>query len=72
MPVVSTSANFTGGKPVLTFEQARRLFKNTAGIILENHASLIGSPSTVIDLVSPLPKILRVGAISRDQILEVL
>ncbi|MCE5248791.1 threonylcarbamoyl-AMP synthase [bacterium] len=71
-PVVSTSANMTGDMPVTTYEQAAKLFSGHAGMILETPAELDGEPSTVIDLTGDSPQFLRIGAIGRERILEVL
>ena len=77
MPLVSTSANMTDEEPAATFDEAVRLFGGRADIILENDesipgGSMAGEPSTVLDLTSPVPRFLRIGALGRKEILRVL
>lgn len=72
MPVVSTSANMTSKEPVMTFDEAVRLFGGHADIILENSGPMAGEPSTVIDLTASTPRFLRIGALSREEILRIL
>jgi len=71
-PVISTSANITGSKPVIRYKDAVNTFGKLADIILENTEKPEGKPSTVIDLTSSEPEILRIGSISEKHLQEVL
>ena len=71
-PVISTSANISGSKPAVTYDEALAAFGNLADSVLENTEKPDGQPSTVIDLTSSEPAILRTGAISEQCIREVL
>lgn len=71
-PVISTSANISGSKPVVTYGEALAAFGNLADSVLETTEKPDGLPSTVIDLTSAEPVILRAGAISEQCIREVL
>lgn len=71
-PVISTSANISGSKPAVTYDEALAAFGKLADSVLENTEKPDGRPSTVIDLTSAEPAILRTGAISEQCIREVL
>lgn len=72
MPVVSTSANISGSKPAVTYDEAFAAFGSFTDCVLENTEKPDGLPSTVIDLTSAEPAILRTGAIGEQCIREVL
>ena len=71
-PVVSTSANVTQQQPVTEYIDAVKLFGDKADIVLENTVPVQGLPSTVVDMTLPVPEFLRIGAISKEQIMKVL
>lgn len=73
-PVISTSANITGRKPVVTYEDAKRLFGESVDIILKNNFSnlLTLKPSTVVDITSKQIAVIREGSISSRRIREVI
>ena len=71
-PVVSTSANITEKQPVTEYGDAVRLFGDKAGIVLENTITMQGLASTVVDMTSPEPKFLRIGTISKEQMMKVM
>ena len=71
-PIISTSANITGQSPIITYEKALSVFGDRADLVIENSERLQGTPSTVIDLTSHYPQILREGSIPQSQIEEVL
>ena len=71
-PIAAPSANLSGAEPPTT---ARDVLKNLSGrveIILDGGQCTFGISSTIIDLTSAEPKILRHGAIPAEKILEVL
>ncbi|HUT63964.1 MAG TPA: L-threonylcarbamoyladenylate synthase [Anaerolineae bacterium] len=71
-PIISTSANLTGQPPIVTYEEAVKIFGKTADIILENDEPLHGKPSTVVDLTSTHLAIIREGSITISRIQEAL
>ncbi len=71
-PVTGTSANVSGGDPATTAADVRAAFGQTVDAILDGGETLGGPPSTVLDLTSPDPRILRAGAISEAKISEAL
>ena len=71
-PIAAPSANLSGKNPPKT---AQEVFDNLSGrveIILDGGTCEFGISSTIIDLTTAEPKILRHGAIPAEKILEVL
>lgn len=71
-PIAAPSANLSGMEPPKT---AREVFNNLSGrveIILDGGQCAFGVSSTIIDLTTAEPKILRHGAIPAEKLLEVL
>jgi len=71
-PVVSTSANTSGGNPVTSYEDALRLFGDRVDMVIGGVETPGNEPSTILDLTSPSPRILREGAVGGETIMEVL
>jgi tRNA threonylcarbamoyl adenosine modification protein (Sua5/YciO/YrdC/YwlC family) len=74
-PVTATSANPTGEPPPATAEEATRLFigrREAPDLLLEDGPCRHGTPSTVVDLTGPRPRILREGALPREQVEQAL
>ena len=72
VPIAAPSANLSGKNPPKT---AQEVFDNLSGrveIILDGGQCAFGISSTIIDLTTAEPKILRHGAIPSEKILEVL
>ncbi|MBR3747167.1 MAG: Sua5/YciO/YrdC/YwlC family protein, partial [Selenomonadaceae bacterium] len=71
-PIAAPSANLSGKNPPKT---AQEVFDNLSGrveIILDGGQCQFGISSTIIDLSTAEPKILRHGAIPDEKIMEVL
>lgn len=71
-PIAAPSANLSNLPPPKT---AQEVFNNLSGgveIILDGGACTFGISSTIIDLTTKEPQILRHGAIAAEKILEVL
>lgn len=71
-PIAAPSANLSGMSPPTT---AQEVFDNLRGrveIILDGGQCALGISSTIIDLTTSAPKILRHGAIPAEKILEVI
>ena len=72
VPIAAPSANLSGFPPP---KNAQEVFNNLSGrvkIILDGGQCQFGISSTIIDLTTSEPKILRHGAIPAEKILEVL
>ena len=72
VPIAAPSANLSGKMPPKT---AQEVFDNLSGkipLILDGGQCTFGISSTIIDLTSAEPQILRHGAIPAEKILEVL
>lgn len=72
IPLISTSANFSGEKPCLSAGEVLKCFPHGIDIIVEGPVRLTGVPSTVVDVTSGAPKLVRQGAIPWDKILNEL
>jgi L-threonylcarbamoyladenylate synthase len=67
--VVATSANHPGGQDPRRLDDVPRDIRAGAGAVLDG-GELLGSPSTVIDLTGPEPRILREGALPAEEALR--
>lgn len=71
-PMAVSSANVSGQPPATTVEQARAQLGEDVAVYLDGGPSAAAVASTIVDLTGPEPVILREGAISAEQIGEVL
>jgi len=62
-PVVSSSANLSGERPAETAEEVVGYFGNQLDLVLDGGPRRGGIPSTLVDVTSPRPKLLRLGAL---------
>ena len=62
--LIGTSANRTGEKPPRTVQEVTQQLKEEVDVILDGGPTTLGKPSTVADLTSKKPRILREGPIS--------
>ncbi|MCW4034379.1 MAG: L-threonylcarbamoyladenylate synthase [Candidatus Bathyarchaeota archaeon] len=70
--LVGSSANRTGENPPRTVEEISLELKSLVDVVLDGGVAVKGTSSTVVDLTSKNPRILREGPISLEQILGVL
>lgn len=63
--LVATSANLPGGRDPRTLADVPRELRDAADVELDA-GSLPGTPSTVLDLTGPEPRVLREGAVPGD------
>ena len=70
--LIGTSANKTGQKPACTAREALEQLGEEVDVILDGGPAPLGEPSTVVDLTTEKPKILREGPIAFKDILEAL
>jgi len=66
-PITGTSANITEGPSLLTAEEVRRQMGDRVDFVIDGDCPG-GMDSTVLDVTGVMPRILREGAISRDEI----
>ena len=78
-PLAVSSANLTGSAAALNAAEAEAMLGASVAVYLENGYTENGVPSTIIDATSladgsPIPgvRILREGAVTREQLAEVL
>lgn len=75
-PITGTSANISGTESAHSAIEVQNTFKNAVArpdLIIDAGELPPSEPSTVLDLVRPEnPKILRMGATSREQLIELL
>jgi L-threonylcarbamoyladenylate synthase len=67
--VAATSANHPGGRDPKRLDEVPEEIREGAGALVDG-GELPGSPSTVIDLTGPEPRILREGALSAEEALR--
>jgi L-threonylcarbamoyladenylate synthase len=68
-PVVATSANLPGGPDPRRFEDVPEEIRAGAAAAVDG-GEVPGTPSTVVDLTGPEPRILREGAVSAAEVLR--
>jgi len=70
--LVSTSANKSGEPPPRDVEEAVAQIGGEVDLILDAGPSPLGRPSTILDLTSEKPRVLREGPIPVERVLEAL
>lgn len=70
--LIGSSANLTGEKPPRSVQDISIKLKQKVDLILDGGPTNKGIPSTVIDLTSGEPKILRKGPVNLQQILNTI
>lgn len=71
-PLTATSANLSGDKGLTDPAEVIALFRGRIEIVVDGGPSPGGAPSTIVDLTSPEPRILRMGTIPEVRIRAVL
>ncbi len=71
-PMAVSSANKHGQPTAMTAEKAREQLGYSVSVYLEGGPSDRTEPSTIVDLTSDVPRILRAGAISLDELRTVV
>lgn len=71
-PMAVSSANLSGHPPALKIHEARQQFGGAVPVYLDGGQAQIGEPSTIIDISSGRPVILREGALAAERIADVL
>lgn len=71
-PVVAPSANLSGKPSPTTWEAVFEDLNGRIDCILQGEQTIVGLESTVVDCTSEMPLVLRTGAISLEQLREVV
>ena len=70
-PITGTSANISGGADLLTLDELSSQLGERVDLIVGKGPTPKGTASTIVDITSGKPKLLREGAISFQQVLEI-
>lgn len=71
-PMAVSSANRHGAPPAQTAAQARDQLGEDVSVYLEDGPVAVGVASTIVDVTGPHPRVLRLGAVSLDELREVV
>lgn len=71
-PVTGTSANRSGGEPLISAEEVSREFGAEVDLILNAGPCPGGLPSTVVDVCRTPPRLVRTGGIETRELLEII
>lgn len=71
-PMAVSSANISGQPPATTVDMAMEQLGETVGVYVDGGEATIGEASTIVDLSSGKPRILREGATTAEKSGEVL
>jgi L-threonylcarbamoyladenylate synthase len=72
MPLTGTSANRAGGEPLTLAEEVAREFGPEVDLILDAGPCPGGLPSTIVDVTVSPPRLVRPGAISNEELMEIV
>lgn len=71
-PVTSTSANRSGKLPATTAAEVAAIFGAGVDLVIDGGARARGLPSTLLDLTSAEPVVIREGAVPASRILDAI
>ncbi|QRP60781.1 L-threonylcarbamoyladenylate synthase [Corynebacterium minutissimum] len=71
-PMAVSSANISGHQPPTTAIAAKQQLGKAVTVYLDGGEAEIGKPSTIIDLSGPHPYLLREGALTAEEIADVI
>ncbi|NMO04964.1 threonylcarbamoyl-AMP synthase [Gordonia sp. TBRC 11910] len=71
-PMALSSANVSGFPPATTVDEARDQLGDTVSVYLDGGPAALAVASTIVDVSTPTPRILREGAVSAAAIADVL
>jgi len=72
VPIFATSANISGQKEPTTATEILDVFSQGIDVVIDAGPARLGAPSTVIDLTTDRPKLVREGALPRQDIEELI
>jgi L-threonylcarbamoyladenylate synthase len=68
--LTATSANLSGEPPARTAQEVSRSFPTGLSLIVDGGPARGGQPSTVLDVSGPAPRLIRQGAVGREELEE--
>ena len=71
-PLGVSSANRSGAPPATTIADAAAQLGDDVSVYLDDGPAAAPVPSTIVDLTGPTPRVLRLGAVSLDQLRAVV
>lgn len=71
-PLAVTSANRTGMPPARTVEEARQYFGEEVAVYVDGGVSTGTAVSTILDCTGETLRIIRLGAVSQEQVSDIL
>ncbi|MCX8178720.1 MAG: L-threonylcarbamoyladenylate synthase [Candidatus Aenigmarchaeota archaeon] len=71
-PITSTSANLSGENPPIKVEDIDDEVKGKVDLIIDKGKCDVGKPSTIVDVSSYPPKLIREGVIKFQEIMDVI
>lgn len=71
-PLAVSSANRTGMAAATTAEEAEEMLGESVEVYLDDGSVTGGVPSTIVDVTGPVPRLVRPGALSLDELREVV
>jgi L-threonylcarbamoyladenylate synthase len=71
-PITGTSANRAGGRPGVRADEVAREFGDHLDLILEAGPCPGGLPSTIVDVTTSTPRLVRAGAIPAAELAEII
>ena len=71
-PITGTSANRAGGRPLVRAAEVAREFGDGVDLILDAGPCPGGLPSTIVDVTSASPRLVRAGAIPPAELAEII
>ncbi|MDO5731050.1 L-threonylcarbamoyladenylate synthase [Corynebacterium sphenisci] len=71
-PMAVSSANISGQDPATTAQRAKQQLGAEAAVYLDSGEAPVGTPSTIVDLSTGRPRVLREGAVALADIAGVL
>jgi tRNA threonylcarbamoyl adenosine modification protein (Sua5/YciO/YrdC/YwlC family) len=71
-PMAVSSANRSGQPPATTVEDARGQLGMDVAVYLDGGPAPVGVASTIVDLTSDVPRVLRQGAVPLERLRQVV
>ncbi len=71
-PLAVTSANPSGGKAPIRFDEVDGEMLEAVAVAVDAGDCTSGEPSTILDITSPVPRILRRGPLRRETLEEII